>query len=317
MDAVVMLNLGAPDGEEGIRPYIRSLLGDRDVVPLPWPARKLLAGFVSRRRSPMVAEHYRAIGGQSPLHNQTRAQAESLRLALGGAVPVRYAFAHSNPGIADVMKGIAKSGARRVVAVPMFPQWSLSTSGSVARKVSDAAAACGLELAVSGSFPDEPWFVDSILGAAAAHFAPGAHLLVSAHGLPLRTVGRGDPYTGEVQRTVTAIAARLPQAVGHSLAYQSRVGRMKWTGPDLNSEVLRLVRSGVSNLVVAPVSFVCENLETVYELDMELRKYAMENGVERFTRLLTPGSDAGFIAGLGGHVRRTAKHAGWEVPDGA
>ncbi len=314
--AAVLLNLGAPEGEENIPAYIRRLLSDSQVLPLPWPLRPLAARLIAGRRAAVVAGHYRAIGGRSPLGAQTRAQAEALRAALGGGVSVRYAFRHSTPRADQVLPGIAETGVRRVVAVPAYPQSARSTTGSALRELACAARRAGVEVRCVPSFPEAPGYIDALADGALALLTPGAHLVVSAHGLPARAARRGVRYLEEVARTSRALARRLPAGVGCSLAFQSRLGPMKWTGPSLEDEVARLAADGVRSLVVAPISFACENLETLYELDIELAAHAARCGITAFARAPVPGCHPAFIREIALLVHQEARAAGWEAVNG-
>ena len=139
---------------------------------------------------------------------------------------------------------------------------------------------------------------------------------MSAHGLPARAARRGERYLEEVARTTRALARRLPAGVGCSLAFQSRLGPMKWTGPSLEDEVARLAADGVRSLVVAPISFACENLETLYELDIELAAHAARCGITAFARAPVPGCHPAFIREIALLVRREARAAGWEAANG-
>ena len=314
--AAVILNLGGPEGGEHVSAYIRRMLSDRSVMPLPWPVRPLVARLIAGRRAGVVAEHYRAIGGRSPIGAQTRAQAEALRAALGGSIPVRYAFRHSTPRADSVVPGMAESGVRRIVAVPAYPQAAASTSGSALRDLDRAATRSGLEVRAVPSFPEAPGYIDALAELVFPLLTPGAHLVFSAHGLPERAVRRGEMYVEEVERTVRALQRRLPGGTPSSLAFQSRVGPMKWIGPELKAEVARLAGEGVRSLVVAPISFVCENLETLYELDVELAAHAVACGITAFARAPAPGCHPAFIREIAFLVRRAARAAGWEVDDG-
>jgi ferrochelatase len=316
LQCVVLANLGAPDGEDGIPAYIRSLLSDPMVLPLPWPFRPLLAGFIAMRRAGVVASRYREIGGRSPLAPQTRAQAEAVKAAFGGRVQVRHAFRHSTPLIDETFADAAAAGIKRVVAVPLFPQWSLSTSGSAETEIRKAASRCGVEISITPSFPDSKGYMDAVVSLTLPILTPGTHLVICAHGLPMKTVRRGDPYVSEVERTAAAVVERLPEGIPHSLAYQSRVGRMEWTGPDVRDEVMRLARAGVEKLVVLPVSFACENLETLHELDLELGALARGCGIASFGRVPAPGTHPAFIADVARMAGEAAQRQGWEVAHG-
>jgi ferrochelatase len=308
---VVLLNLGAPEDAAHIPGFIRRLLSDPDVVPLPWPLRHLVGFVASRRRAGFVADHYAAMGGQSPLFAETRSQVEQLRARLGPGHVVRFAFRHSNPFANAVVDAMVETGVRRVVALPGYPQYSRSTTGSGLADLRRAARRHGLAVHEVRSYPDAPGYVEALAAGLLPLVEPDTHVLFTAHGLPMRTVRAGDPYVGEVGRTVSAVAARLPATTPHSLAYQSRVGRMAWTGPSLPDELRRLATAGVRSVVVVPVSFVCENLETLYELDLEHAALAREAGISLYRRAPAPGSHPAFMDELAAQVRTAVRAAGW------
>lgn len=324
---VVLLNLGGPESEAQIPDFLRRLLGDPDVIRLPGFLRRPLARFIARRRSAKVAAHYKRIGGRSPIGAQTRAQVEALRASLGDGWLVRYAFRHSPPFADQVVAGLIEAGVRRVVALPGYPHWSGSTTGSALKDLRRAAAGTELELCETPSFPDDPGYVQALAEGIAPLLSDGCHLLVSAHGLPAKMIRRGDPYVAEVEKTFSALRAALPDRTAMSLAYQSRLGPVEWTRPYLTDEIQRLAGEGVRSLVVAPVSFVCENLETLYELDLEVAELAAEHGIESYQRAPVPGVHPAFIGALADLVREAAVQAGFvgaaprrlpeEVPSGA
>jgi ferrochelatase len=309
---VVLLNLGAPEGETDIPGYIRRMLSDPDVMPLRWPVRPLVAGMIARRRSGTVAGHYRAIGGRSPLCAQTLSQAQALERELGPGFAVQFAMRHSTPDARRAMSDLASAGVSRVVALPGYPQWTRSTSGSALRDLERAGRRLGVQVRCAPSFPDAPGYIDALAASTLPLLTVGCHLLITAHGIPLRALEGGDPYLAEVSRTVAAVEKRMPPGTRCSLAFQSRVGRMPWTGPNLAEEVGRLAGEGVRSLVVLPISFVAENLETLYELDIELAAHARECGIPDFKRVPAPGCQAAFIAELARIARTTAREAGWE-----
>ena len=313
---VVLLNLGAPEDTAHIPDFIRRLLSDGEVVPLPWPLRHLVGLIASRRRKGFVAEHYAAIGGKSPLFAETRAQVEALRARLGTHHVVRFAFRHSSPFAAPVVDAMVESGVRRMVALPAYPQYSRSTTGSGLTDLRHAARRHCLTLQEVRSYPDAPGYVQALVDATVPLADKDSYVLFTAHGLPMRTVLAGDPYVDEVKRTVAAVAAKLPDGVPHSLAFQSRVGRLAWTGPALQDELKRLGKAGVTSLVVVPVSFVCENLETLYELDIEHAELAREAGITRYRRVRTPGIHPAFMDELASQVRAATRAAGWEEEHG-
>ncbi len=310
---VVLLNLGGPEGEAQIPDFLRRLLGDPDVMHMPGLVRRPLARFIARRRAPKVAGHYKRIGGRSPIGAQTRAQVEALRSSLGDGWLVRYAFRHSPPFADAVVAGLAEAGVRRIVALPGYPHWSGSTTGSALKDLRRAAKPHGLQIAEAPSFPDGPGYIQALAERTAPLLSEGCHLLVSAHGLPAAMIRRGDPYVDEVNKTFAALRSALPAGTTMSLAFQSRLGPVEWTRPYLVDEIQRLADDGVRSLVVAPVSFVCENLETLYELDLEVAELAAEHGIADYQRVPVPGVHPAFIEELAGLVRTAAAQADFPV----
>jgi protoporphyrin/coproporphyrin ferrochelatase len=295
---VLLLNLGGPAGPAEVAPFIRSLLGDPTVTGLPWPFSTWLAALIAARRAPAVVERYRAIGGGSPLGPLTAAQGEALAGRLGAGFVVRHAFRHSAPRADAALAALVADGAHEVVAVPLYPQWSASTSGSALDEVRRLAPRHGLAVRETSSFATAPGFVAAVADRLAEAMEPGDHVVVAAHGLPARAVRNGDPYVEEVRATAAALAALLPEGVRLDLAFQSRLGPVEWTRPYLDEEVRRLGAAGVRSLVVVPVSFVAENLETLHELDIELAETARHAGITRFRRAGTVGCHPAFVAML-------------------
>lgn len=308
---VLLLNLGGPADRAGVAPFLRSLLADPEVVPAPWPVRPLLATWVAWRRAPHTAAHYDAIGG-SPLGAQTQAQVQALAATLGDRFCVDYAFRHSPPATAAAVAALRARGVQRLIALPLYPQHSWTTTRSALTELRRAAADSKLELAEVFSFPDDGDFVAAWADAIRPLLDPECHVVFSAHGIPQSIVRRGDPYVDEVKRTAQALAAALPADARWSLAFQSRLGPVEWTRPYLVDEVARLGAAGVRRLVVVPISFVCENLETRYELDIELGELARSAGIASFKRAPTPGVHDAFIRGLARLTREAVQRAGWE-----
>jgi protoporphyrin/coproporphyrin ferrochelatase len=299
---VLLLNLGGPAGSDDVAPFLRSLLGDPTVTGLPRPFSLWLARVIAARRAPMVVERYRAIGGGSPLGRLTAAQGAALGERLGERFVVRHAFRHSAPRADAELTALCQVGVREVVAVPLYPQWSASTSGSALAEVRRLVRRHGLELREASSFAAAPGFIDAVAARLAEVMVPGDHVIVAAHGLPERAVRAGDPYVSQVRATVAALATRVPAGTALHLAFQSRLGPVAWTRPYLDEEVRRLGGAGVRSLVVVPVSFVAENLETLHELDIELADTAAQAGITRFRRAATVGCHPAFVAMLAGLV---------------
>ena len=303
---VLLLNLGGPATLADVRGFIASLLGDKEVLTLPAPLRVGLANLIAWRRAPRVRTFYRAIGGGSPIGPLTREQVDALAAALGEGFVVTHAFRHSPPRAARALAELAARGVRRVVVLPLYPQWSGSTTGSGLAEAAHEAAALGLELATVGSYPAAGGYIEALAEHTRPLLEDGCVVIATAHGLPQRTVDRGDPYVADVRATFAALSAALPAGTRCTLAFQSRLGPVEWTRPYLVDEVQRLAREGVTTLVVVPLSFVSENLETLYELDIELRHLATAAGVTSFRRAPVVGCHPAFVATLADLVRRAA-----------
>jgi ferrochelatase len=297
---------------EDIPAFLRSFLSDPKVMPIPWPIRPLLARRIAKRRSLHVAEHYRAIGGGSPINEQSRRQADALQRELGDRYVVRHAFRHSAPLIPSAIREFQRLGLRRVLALPAYPQESHTTTSSALEELSRAIRPTGMCSTAICSYADAPGFAEAIADLAAPFISPEATVLFCAHGLPERIVRAGDPYLEEVQRTFSAVAAKLPRNISHSLAFQSRMGRQEWTRPYLNEEVERLARAGAVSLVLIPISFICENLETLFELDIEVSALAARSGIRSVKRVPTPSCHSAFIRELARLVHDKVRESGWD-----
>jgi protoporphyrin/coproporphyrin ferrochelatase len=313
---VVLINTGGPQGEAEVADFIRAMLSDPLVMPLPWPIRPLLAGYIARRRVATVAAHYRQIGLPSPVIKGAHELSDKLSRALGNSYEVACAFRYSRPGAKDSVAAFSAKGITRLILLPTYPQHSRSTTESAVLKFAKEASRQGIAWRESGSFPDQPGFIEAISQLIKPLAEKADYVIFCAHGLPLKTVARGDDYPNEVRRTVEALSAGLPPGKPCSLSYQSRVGRMQWTRPYLSDEIRRLAKEGVGALLVVPISFVSENLETLFELDVEAAELADSSGIGSFLRAPVVGTHPDFIAGLGALVEKTALEAGWEADRG-
>lgn len=308
--AVLLMDYGAPATDAEVRPFIASLLSDPAILPLPIGLRQVLAHGIAARRAPKVVERYRTIGG-SPLPAAVQALAVDLAERLEHRVLVRPAYCHAAPRIDTVAAELAGEGVKRVLGLPLFPQRSWTTSDVCQRLLLAAAARCGLAAALTPDFATEPGY----LGALAAGLHPllqaGSHVLMVAHGLPERLERAGDPYPARVRQSAEALAAGLPTGVSWSLAFQSRLGPARWTGPYLDDELGRLAAAGVQDLVLQPLSFATENLETRWDLDQVAAARAAELGIGRAARALTPAGQVAFLDMLEALARRALRGSGW------
>ena len=304
--AIILFNLGGPDSLDAVQPFLRNLFGDPAILRLPSLLRGSLASLLARHRAPKARAIYAKIGGSSPILGQTEAQARALEEALGrehewrGYVCMRY----WHPMTASVVRSVERFAPDRIVLLPLYPQFSTTTTASSFQAWNDAATFKVPTKSIE-SYPTEPGFIDASVELVKQGLVEaGAGLkrvLFSAHGLPERIVKAGDPYQAQVEQTARAIAQRI-DGVGWSVCYQSRVGPLKWIGPSTDAEIARAGADKV-RVVLYPLSFVSEHSETLVELDIDYRHLAKEAGVPVYVRVPTVGTHPLFIGGLARLVR--------------
>ena len=306
--AVIVFNLGGPDQPAAVQPFLFNLFNDAAIIGLPQPMRWVLAQLISRRRAPVAREIYGHLGGRSPLLALTEEQARALQGALGERrmdARVFVCMRYWHPMSAAVAREVAAYGPDEIVLVPLYPQYSTTTTGSSLQDWRRAATAAGITARTRTvcCYPTEPGLVGAYveliraaLDKAREHGAP--RVLFSAHGLPERVIERGDPYQWQVERTAAAVVQAMGIAdLDHVVCYQSRVGPLKWIGPATENEIDRAGRDGVP-VVVVPIAFVSEHSETLVELDIEYAERARQAGVPGYVRVPAVGTAAAFVAGL-------------------
>jgi len=306
--AVVLYNLGGPDKPADIRPFLFNLFNDPMIFALPQPFRWLLAQLVSRRRAPVAAEIYAHLGGGSPLLANTKSQAEALENALNSSGNERFkcfvAMRYWHPFCDEVMDAVIATKPDRIVLLPLYPQFSTTTVGSMMRVWNQLAAKKKLTIPVSAlcCYPTDPGFVGAVTRSvtdAMAALPEGApfRVLFSAHGLPKKIVTAGDPYQWQVEQSTAAVVAALDREVDWVNCYQSQVGPLEWIGPATEDEITRAGADGM-NIILVPIAFVSEHSETLVELDIEYREIADQSGVTHYLRTPTVGIAPEFIDGL-------------------
>lgn len=308
--AVVLFNLGGPDSPQAVQPFLFNLFNDPAIIRLPNPFRWLVAKLISSRRAPVAVGIYAQMGGRSPILPQTEAQAAALQAVLGETHRVFIAMRYWHPFAQDTARAVKAWGAERVVLLPLYPQFSTTTTASSFTDWQRAAQAAGLTVptAAIGCYADEAGFV-AAQTALLRERLPEAEakgpvrILFSAHGLPKKVVTDGDPYQMQVERSVAAILQQLNRPdLDSRICYQSRVGPLEWIGPATDAEIVQAAKDGCS-IVVVPVAFVSEHSETLVELDIEYAELAHHNGARAYSRVPTVGAQPAFIAGLAQMVR--------------
>ncbi len=310
---VVLLQLGGPRTLADIQPFLANLF--EDVLPLPRLLRRPLARLIAWRRTPEVTPLYKEIGGGSPLLANTEAQAEALRAALqaqGLDATVAVAMRYAPPRLPEAMARLAHLPATvPKVALSLYPHYSFATSRSSLRELSLALPqAARASWRYRCAYPSDPGYMDALAAlldatlTAHAEAAGGPlHVVFSAHGLPQKLVRDGDPYPQHIKTSVEGTLARLRTPIlGHTLSFQSRVGPVKWLTPDTIDTLTDLGRRGVAHVAVVPISFTSEHIETLHELDIQLRETAQAAGIRTYARVPTVGCHPAFIAALASQV---------------
>ena len=319
--AVVLFNLGGPDNQAAVRPFLENLFKDPAILRVPGFIRPWLGRFIAGRRTPAAQANYALLGGGSPLLELTRGQAAALEAQLNAAADgVEYrcfvAMRYWHPFAAETAAEVKAWGAEEQVLLPLYPQFSTTTSGSSLEDWNAACAKAGVKLPATTLCC---WHSDTAFAGATAALVRDAYakaraelpaetplrVLFSAHGLPESIIKRGDPYQWQVEQTVAAVVAQLDlPGLDHGVCYQSRVTPQKWIGPSTEVEIERAVHDKVA-VLICPIAFVSDHSETLVELDIEYRELAEKAGIPGYFRVPAQNSDAGFIGALAGLVQRS------------
>lgn len=324
--AVVLFNLGGPDSTEAVRPFLQNLFRDPAIINAPGPIRRMLAWLIARRRAPIARRIYEEIGGRSPILPLTEDQAAALQKRLreiGIDARVFIAMRYWHPMSEQTAREVAAFKPDRVILLPLYPQYSTTTTGSSATAWRQAAAACGFAAKTSlvCCYPRQAGWIAAqarLIGEAMARVPAGerTRVLFSAHGLPKRVIAAGDPYQWQVEQTVAAVIEALGDVeIDHRICYQSRVGPLEWIGPSTEAELQRAAEDGVG-VVLTPIAFVSEHSETLVELDIEYRQRAEKLGIRHYIRVPAVGTAPEFIAGLAAVVAEVLRHGGDVVAPG-
>ena len=315
---VVLFQLGGPDTPDAIEPFLYNLFCDPDIINFPgaFLARRPLAWWIAHRRARTVGDHYAAIGGRSPIRMLTERQSRALAAALAPHCDAQcfVAMRYWHPLTREAIAGVRSAPLDDLVLLPLYPQYSLATTASSMKewnRLYRPAAERAPAVHAIKEFYNHPLYIQALVERIASslrHFADpaGIHFVFSAHGLPLSLVERGDPYPQQVAETVRLVLERGGWSYDHTLCYQSRVGRQRWLEPALPATIERLAREGCKKLLVVPLSFVTEHIETLHEINIEAREEAHAAGIEKFEMMPALGDSPTFIAALADLVLRAA-----------
>jgi ferrochelatase len=302
--AIILFNLGGPDSLAAVRPFLFNLFNDRAIIGAPQPLRFLLAQFISRAREKLAKANYALMGGSSPILRETQKQADVLEAAIAKRVSnVTFkcfpAMRYWRPHIPGTAKAAEAWGATDAILLPLYPQYSSTTTASSLRawrkasKLPCSAICC---YPASGKFAEA--HASAILETwRGAGSPPHPRLLFSAHGLPQRVIDKGDPYQWQVEQSVAAVRRLLPSDWEMRTCYQSRVGPLKWLRPSTEEEIRAAARDG-AGVILSPIAFVSEHVETLVELDIEYAQIAKRLGLPYYLRVPALGATPAFVDAL-------------------
>ena len=303
--AVILFNLGGPDKLDNVEPFLFNLFNDPAIISIPSIIRYPLAKFISKRRAPIAKNIYKEIGNKSPILELTQDQAKSLEknLSKKGDYKCFVIMRCWHPRAADIIKKVKEYNPDEIVLLPLYPQYSASTSGSSIKEWNDLCKKENFSIKTKTicCYPTEHNFLESHashIRKTIKNLDKNFKLLFSAHGLPENKIKKGDPYQWQVEQTVEGIMSKLTnENLDHIISYQSRVGPLKWIGPSTDEIIIKYSKQK-KGIVIVPVAFVSEHSETLVELDIEYKKLAEKNGCSFYKRVPALGTEENFIKGL-------------------
>jgi ferrochelatase len=315
---VLLFNLGGPETLRDVKPFLYRLFSDPEIIHVKFsPLRKTIAYTIATLRRKTSEGYYSQIGGGSPLRRLTEEQASALANELnarGRPVETFVGMCTWHPFLHEAIDKIEKANIDSLVILPLFPQYSVTTTGSgfaVLRQLIDRHPDFKkLDVQWICAWPDHATYIESFVQGIQRELekfdkADNVHLLFSAHSIPASYVRNGDPYLEQTKITVEAIMDRLGRQNPYRLSFQSKIGPVKWLEPFTNDVITDLGKQGIDDVLVVPVSFVSEHIETLYELDILYKKVADEAGVANFRRVPALNSDPTFIRALADIVEST------------
>ena len=317
LTGVILLNLGGPDSLQAVRPFLYNLFSDREIIRLgPAPMQKPLAWLISTLRSPKTEKMYSQIGGKSPILDITRAQAVALEEALNKKSNSPHSFKvyigmrYWRPFTEEVVAQMSRDGIKKVIGLSLYPQYSVTTSGSSISEFRKAASRYGMEIIIVDSWHNHPLYIEALVdvikrGLASFERESNPHILFSAHSLPQKIIDQGDPYVDQTVETIREIEKLLP--ITWHLSYQSKSGPVKWLEPSTEDKLEELAHAGIKNVLVVPISFVSDHIETLYEIDILYKDLAGKLGIN-LKRTESLNDHPKFIAALQDIVEKSLKN---------
>lgn len=289
--AVVLFNLGGPDSVESVEPFLYNLFCDPDIFNLPF-GQKLFAKLISSRRAPKVAGEYKLIGGKSPINEWTEKQRSMLELDLRNnyeSIDVYTAMRYWNPLTAKIVDKVESKNYDKIILLPLYPHYSITTTGSSFNEWNRHYKGDKSKLIFVNDYYTNHKYVEAInhrIDETVLRFRENVRkeiqIVFSAHGTPVSLVKKGDPYSKHIRQTVEAVMKLRNYSHNHHLCFQSKVGPMKWLEPATAKMIEELASQNKKNLLIVPISFVSDHVETLFELDIEYRHVAETVGIENY-----------------------------------
>ncbi len=319
MLGVILLNLGGPDSIDAVRPFLYNLFSDRDIIRIgPSFLQKPIAALIIGMKLGKTLAAYNMIGGKSPLLDITSAQARTLEENLNATVASRQAkfrvyvgMRYWHPFTEESLEQMHKEGITRIIALSLYPHYSFATTGSSIKHFKDAAAKYSFEYSCITSWFNHPLYIDALaeqIEEGLKGFDTKPAVLFSAHSLPQKLVTSGDPYVNEIRGTIDALTKRMD--LQWYLSYQSKTGPVKWLEPSTEQMLHELAGKGIKDLLVVPISFVSDHIETLYEIDILYREMAKHLGIT-LRRTESLNTSAKFIEAIADIVIKKVADSGW------
>ncbi len=314
---VILLNLGGPERLEDVEPFLFNLFSDRMIIRLgPAFMQKTIAGFIARRRAPKSSQAYARIGGGSPLGRITADQAQALEKELSavGKFKVSVAMRYWHPRAQETLAALQKDGMQNIIALPLYPHYSIATTGSSVADLVAAAQAFSPAFKIKSidSWQVQPGYIkalaETITRGAESFGNEKVQVVYSAHSLPVKFIKEGDPYVEHLKQTIAALESIT--AMPGKLCYQSRSGPVEWLSPSPPDMLAQLAKEGCKNVLMVPISFVSDHVETLYEIDMLYHDMAHDLGM-RLERSDSLNLEPEFIKALKDIVLQKAEQSGW------
>ncbi|MBJ6726151.1 ferrochelatase [Geomesophilobacter sediminis] len=313
--ALLLLQMGGPDSIDAVKPFLLNLFTDRDIMKIgPAFLQPFIARRIVKKRAPKVEGYYREIGGKSPIRELTEAQGRGLQELLGPGYRSFVAMRYSRPSTLEALSAIKKEGISKVVALSLYPHYSRATTGSSVNELQRILKESKVKFSVTyiDRYYDHPLYIEALAekvqqGLTAFPDPKKVQIVFSAHALPQSFIDEGDPYLAHIQETVRLVMERIGDQAPHQLCFQSKVGKVKWLEPSTGDMMKSLAAQGCKDILMVPLSFVSDHIETLHEIDIQYAEEARELGIERFVRSESLNNSPRFLACLADLVQKAEK----------